>query len=36
MQIAEELRKKHELKLYRECIDIGSRIYELTKYEQDI
>ena len=30
-QIAEELRRKHDMELYRECLDIGTRIYELTK-----
>ena len=30
-QIAEELRKKHEMELYKECLDIGSSIYEISK-----
>ena len=30
-QIAEELRRKHDMELYKECLDIGTRIYELTK-----
>lgn len=30
-QIAEELRQKHEMELYKECLDIGSRLYEISK-----
>ena len=32
-EIAKELRKKHELALFNECLEIGSRIYEMTKEE---
>lgn len=30
-QIAKELRRKHDMELYKECLDIGSKIYEMTK-----
>lgn len=30
-EIAEELRKKHDIELYKECLDVGTRIYEMTK-----
>ena len=30
-QMAEELRRKHDMELYKECLDFGQRLYELAK-----
>lgn len=30
-QIAEELRKKHEMELYKDCLEIGTLIYQYAK-----
>lgn len=32
-EIAKELRKKYEMALFNECLEIGSKIYEMTKEE---
>lgn len=32
-EIAKELRKKHELMLYQECLEIAHKIYEMTNEE---
>lgn len=30
-QIAEELNKKHDMELYKECLEIGTLIYQYAK-----
>ena len=30
-QIADKLRKKHDMELYRDCLDFGQRLYEIAK-----
>lgn len=30
-ELAQELKRKHDMELYKECLEIGSMIFELTK-----